>query len=193
MTKVCVGVVVGEFMRAPTVATLLDLAKNEKRIATFIIKQGVLVHINRDDTVIDALKTDCTHLFFVDSDVVFASFVLDRLLKQDKDIIGANYNMRSLPPRPTVRMLIDGQPCIVPMDELPKETFECHSLPGGCTLIKLDVFRKLSRPWFHFGEHTEEKKGEGEDLWFCKKAKEAGYKIWCDPTLVVKHIGEYLY
>jgi predicted O-methyltransferase YrrM len=30
----------------------------------------------------------------------------------------------------------------------------------------------------------------GEDLAFCIRAKKAGFKIWCDPTIPLNHIGE---
>jgi hypothetical protein len=33
----------------------------------------------------------------------------------------------------------------------------------------------------------------GEDVNFCKRANEMGLEVWCDPTIRIGHIGEYLY
>ena len=57
----------------------------------------------------------------------------------------------------------------------------------------MSVFKKLSHPWF-FYEHDD--KGNltvGDDAWFCRKARKAGFKIYCDPTIEVGHVGEYTY
>ncbi len=183
MNKVCVGIIASDFVRTKTIQTLLFLAKLNANVAGFIIKQGPLVHLNRDHIVLDALKGGYTHLFFVDSDVSFSQEVLDKLLAEDKDIIGAPYNMRTFPLQTTVKF----------KGEIPLIPFKCDALGTGCMLIKMDVFRKLDRPWFFFEPQTETSEGEGEDVWFCKKAREAGYEIWCQPQLQVSHIGEFNY
>ena len=33
----------------------------------------------------------------------------------------------------------------------------------------------------------------GEDIYFCKKVNEAGFGVWCDPTIDVGHLGLYRY
>jgi hypothetical protein len=40
----------------------------------------------------------------------------------------------------------------------------------------------MKRPWFKFGEFSE-------DYTFCLKAKEIGYKIKVDTSVIVKHVG----
>jgi len=188
--RILVGVISGEFIRVKTVQTLLALMKNERRITKLLIKQGVLVHVNRDNIVLDALKEDFTHLFFVDSDVCFAPDTLDKLLAHDKDIIAANYNMRIVPQTPTVRMMENGK---LVVKDLPKGLFKCYAAGTGCMLIKMEVFKKLSRPWFHFGAMDENNEGEGEDVFFCRRAQEVGYEVWCDGSLQVGHIGETIF
>ena len=62
-------------------------------------------------------------------------------------------------------------------------------LPAGLLLVKFDVFRKLRRPWF---VAPHEMNGERDDVYFCRRATEAGYEIWCDHDLTqqVIHKGE---
>jgi len=174
--KVCIGVISGEYIRAKTVNTLLDL---ERRYGyDWIIKQGCLVDRNREDVVLEALKKDYTHLFFVDSDMCFDARVLERLLERDKDIVGTIYRTRDLTGNTTLRLL--------PNTEIEKDLFKCHAVGTGCLLIKMDVFKQMDRPYFFI-------ENKGEDIYFCEKAQMNGYTIWCDPTVSIKHIGEYLF
>lgn len=193
MIKVLVGVIAAKDIAVKTVQTLLLLIRNDHRVAELVIKQGPLVYLNREHLVLDALKKDFTHLFFVDSDVCFTPDTLDKLLAHDKDIVAANYNMRIMPLTPTVRMLKEGKEVVVPMAELPKDLFKCYAAATGCMLIKMDVFKKLKRPWFFYEAPSETDEGKGEDVFFCKKAHEAGYDVWLDPKVQVGHIGEFIY
>jgi GT2 family glycosyltransferase len=118
----------------------------------------------------------------------FSWQVLERLLSHNKDIVGANYNRRSYPSQSlTLFKCLAGT---YYNKELPKTLFECDAIGTGCLLIKADVFKKISKPWFFYGA---EDRMIGEDIYFCEKAKEAGFKIWCDPNLEVGHLGEYIY
>lgn len=193
--KVCVGVVATDFIKPHTVQTLLPIAKSSPYVASFSIRSGALVHINRENTVVETLKKDYTHLFFVDSDMSFTPEVLDRLLFLDKDIIAAPYNLRRLPPQPMIKLMgDDGKLRNGNLDELPKEPFKCYAMGTGCMLIKMEVFRKIPRPWFFYEPQSDDYEGMGEDVYFCKKAHEAGIDVWCDPlSSEVKHIGNYLY
>jgi hypothetical protein len=65
----------------------------------------------------------------------------------------------------------------------------------GCTLFKLDLFRKVSRPWFK--THQEWTPNVGmetlltQDLWFMKKAAaEAGAKVAVTTNVLVGHLDE---
>ena len=64
--------------------------------------------------------------------------------------------------------------------------YEVTCVPAGFLLVKREVFEKLEKPWFIYGDpelkkrfgHTE--KGPGEDVYFSIKAVKAGYKLWLD-------------
>ena len=58
-----------------------------------ICKWGNVVN-NRNDMVKTFLKTDHTHLFFMDSDMTFPESTLSRLLAHDKDIVGGFYTVK---------------------------------------------------------------------------------------------------
>lgn len=183
MPKIYLGVVASDYVRSRTVNTLISIMKNFPTIVDSTIKQGCLVHINREEVVKDALKAGIyTHVFFVDSDMCFSARVLQRLLDDDKDIVGANYNHRRLP--------------LTPLTKNPTGTtdlFKTDLIGTGCMLIKTSVFPKLKRPWFFLGEQNDTSPGMGEDAYFCKKAIENGIDVWCDPSVEVGHVGEYIF
>ncbi len=186
MTKVCVGMPVTEHTKSATVATLIALFKKHPDMA-FISKRGPYVFSNREQIAEDFLKTDCTHLFFVDSDMIFQPEVLDKLIADDKDIVGAQYNRR---------VDKEGVPVVAtryqmnPNDQLPQRVFKNYAVATGCVLIKREVFNKIPKPWFF---HGTEERPEGEDIYFCRKATENKIDIFIDGSLKVGHCGEHLY
>lgn len=177
--KILVGVSVSEYIKSRTVATLISLAKKYPHL-DFSIKQGCLVHKNRNDLAKEAISRDYTHLFFVDADMCFSPVVLDRLLERNKDIIGANYYRRNPNKESVVDFIEDG------------ELTKCNSIGTGCALIKTEVFKKMSYPYFAFQDSDLEEE-VGEDIYFCKKAQKLGYEVWVDTTMQIGHIGEYIY
>lgn len=144
---------------------------------TVIFKEGSVLHWNREELVKAAQKAKCTHLLFLDSDMYFEKDAIERLLERKKEVVGTNYNMRKLPREGTAR-LIPGQE---------GDLQEANGVATGFMLIDMTVFDKITKPWFFWSEK------EGEDHWFCRKAKEADYKIWCDLSVKIGHIGEAIY
>ena len=59
-------------------------------------------------------------------------------------------------------------------------------------LIKTGVFKKLTYPYF---EAFQDKDGlhHTEDVEFCKRANEAGFEVYCDPTIKMGHVGTTSY
>lgn len=188
--KICIGMPTAGSIKTMTAFSLFKTAKHFKDIH-LIVKETSLVHQSREEIAREVIQTDCTHLLFIDSDMVFEPEDIEKLLKRDKDIIGAPYNYRFLPPKLTVKIQ-DEQGNKV-LKEMPDGTIECYAVCTGFMLIKTEVFRNIPHPWFFF---EQDKKGKlicGEDVWFCRQARKAGYKIYFDPTTNVKHIGNYLY
>jgi len=61
--------------------------------------------------------------------------------------------------------------------------------------IEAGDWQKASCWWFEFlKDHTGNERGElGEDLSFCKKVKQLGFRIWADPQVLPGHLGDYAY
>jgi GT2 family glycosyltransferase len=157
----------------------------------FTFVSGCYIHENRTNLALDALKKKATHLFFVDSDMWIHPNALNRLMSLNKSIVGLDYNQRQHPLVSTVKFADSyGNTVAKPGQEVPKDKpFRCFAVATGAMLINMEVFREIDNPWFFY----ESEKLYGEDLWFCRQAYRKGIEVWCDPTVPVKHIGDYAY
>jgi hypothetical protein len=142
----------------------------------------------RNESARIAMEQDCTHLMFVDDDVLLPEDSLRRLLAHKKDIVGGLTYIRSYPFDPMIfdfkrdkdtYHMRDFKDKIDPSNGL----VPCDALGFSCVLISLELIKKIPPPYFVTGvNHTE-------DVYFCKKAVEyfPETKIWIDPTIHTSH------
>lgn len=142
------------------------------------------VEDNRNGCVQYALSMniDFDWLLWIDTDMVFPRDALVRLMAHDKDIVGAHYRQRTPPYRHTGVYKDRG------VDLLAPGLHEMVQMPTGLLLTRFDIYRKMTYPWFKPGLHSEPR----DDIYFCRRAVEMGYGIWCDHDLTkeVVHITE---
>lgn len=171
-------------MKAKTAHSIAsNIIKSDGLVVNFIIKISCDIVANRTSLVKDAIEVGATHLLFVDSDMQFPADALQRLLAHNKDIVGVDYNKRQFP--------------LVPVFEQPEKQdtlYKTKAIGTGLMLIKLSIFEKMKdQAWFNFGRNAEGETTLGEDVWFCMTAQDAGFEVWVDPTITVKHLGEFGY
>ncbi len=194
MDKVLIGICTGGSMQMQTVVSLFDLMTVNKNIEMMISAQvGGYVTANRNAIVKVAQDQKATHILYIDSDMVFSSDSIVRLLAHNKDIVGVNYLMRpainTSGPISTVKLINKkGVQVAGTSRDIPDKLFEVYACGTGFMLIKTSVFNKFTRPYF---KTREEEDGEfyTEDFEFCGRARLAGYDVWCDPTIRVGHIA----
>jgi hypothetical protein len=74
----------------------------------------------------------------------------------------------------------------VPQPPIPDTVQHCNGLGMGFNLYKIEMFKKMPRPWFKTiqgaqGQFTQ-------DLWFYNNANAAGFKFACDTRVKVGHL-----
>lgn len=154
-------------------------------VTDFILKISCDIVANRTSLVKDAIERGATHILFVDYDMQFPSDTITKLLARDKDIIGVEYNKREFPLKKVLEPLN-------PKDVSKTEPYKVQYVGTGLLLIKLSVFEELKdQVWFSFGRDANGKTVVGEDVWFCGTARDAGFDVWVDPSVPVKHLGEF--
>lgn len=183
---------------ARTTSSLIQAALDKKDWEfDFYLEMGCDIASARNRSVSVARERGATHLLFVDYDMYFPPHTITKLLKQDKDIIGAAYNFRgnaNEPAKSTAVPIEETELKHSHPDTLPQEPFKVHCMGAGLLLIKMSVFDQVKGPWFMFGYNEQGTMQYGEDTYFCQRAiKEADLEVWADPTLGVKHIGESLF
>ena len=190
MNKILIGVPSGSsipisFMASYGNAT--KLARGDKKM--FYNHRGTNAVTARNHCVHEMLKKDYTHLFFMDSDMVFPDGTLKRLLSHDVDIVGGFYVRKRNGFFPNA-FLLGERPRNKYVTEWVTDFKEVEGIGTGCLLIKRAVFESIKCPWFEYkwnGEPTG--KMITEDLIFCDKAKNAGFKIYCDGKIRCGHVG----
>jgi hypothetical protein len=128
-------------------------------------------------------------LWLIGDDHAFAPDVLERLLAWDVDIV-APLCLRRTPPYHTVIATApdaDGQRHVVQLKHLTSVgLYPVSSVGSAGMLIRKHVFQKLEPPWFVYGKTAPDQMGE--DLWFCERAREAGFPVYVDLDTAIGHI-----
>lgn len=190
MNKVQICIPTREAFDPGFVISLLSLYQRHPELEIPFLGYGGAIHSARQELVEGALGKNCSHVLFLDSDHTFAPQCLERLLNQNKDVIGANYLNRHYPNKWTARKLGKN------ISSIGKEGLEQVETNGlGLCLIKAEVFKGTPRPWFDMVSRVIDSNGSEkveygfEDMYFCRKVAPAGFKVWIDHDLsqVVDH------
>lgn len=154
---------------------------------------GAPIDASRNKLVDEMEKNGCDWLFFLDSDVIPPKGTIDTLLSHNLPIVGGLYYTRISPIIPTVWVNNpdDSGATYIPKNFQPGEITEADAIGMGCCLIHKRVFDKLDKPYFNWTLDEDGNKGVSEDFYFCKKAKEAGFKIFVDTRISCEHMGSF--
>lgn len=197
MLKIALGISTQGTIHTSTAFSIIEMIRINKQIDFLpIMRRGGYIAENKAKEVETAQNCLCSHIFFVDHDMKFEPWVLPKLLSYDKDIVGAMYYYRYLPLEPMVKYLKEDGDWTAKLEEsvikkIPNELFEVGATGGGMLLVKMSVFDKLERPYFPMEQDEAGNRSVTEDSGFYLKAQAKGFKVWCCPSLNIKHEGFY--
>lgn len=178
---------------------LRSIEKKYKEEVELVYPEDLVIRVSHDfarNAYVDAfLSSDCDLLWFLDSDVVPPKNVLDTVVKHHGEwsLAGAPY------PVFISQKGLDGPQVVYTVYNRNDKGFYPSPIPGsgqsfvdglatGCLFIKREVFTKLSKPYFeHKYDNQTRELTEGEDLGFCRKVSDLGYKFFVDFSHVCKH------
>lgn len=157
-------------------------------------QMGSLIYNSRNNLATMAIQKEVDYVLWLDSDMIFPPDVLKRMLEdRDKgDIITGIYYRRVSPFKPVLfsKLSIDDKGCYWEgYDDYPTDRlFDIEGCGFGCVLtptnVFLNVIAKFDNMFAPIG-------GVGEDLSFCWRARECGYKIIADPRIQCGHVGHF--
>ena len=196
------------------VTCLLQLVTHQPRVADIIIRPCIgdsLVARARNRLCAEFLASDATHLLFLDTDLIFSPEHVIKLIehaKRGEPIVAGLY------PKKQLEL---GWVCNV-LDEI-QEPNE-HGLVAvkyagtGCLMFSREVLTKMSElnpeieydpdegdspgvKWDFFATGVRAFEGRrrylSEDWMFCQRAQDAGFEVMMDTSVVLKHVGQFIY
>lgn len=155
---------------------------------------GTVLSEQRTELAKIAMIENCDWVVWFDSDMRFPSDTIERLLSHKQPIVLAGYPTRKAPAiEPTVYS-DDVSMTRVYTTVHSTGLQEIASGGFGCVAVHRSVFETMETPWFHIPWNEEDQKYDcGEDIWFCRQARKAGFKVMLDHDLSkeIAHIGQY--
>ena len=168
-----------------TVKCLLQLDLPKPYLYTDPVGLQVDIARNAMTSVALAYK-EVTHLMFIDDDMTFDRDAVRRLLTHDLPIVGGLCHNRR-PPYPPI-LIHDSPRGFEFQYDYPEGLVEVDATGAAFLLVKREVFEAIraefpdEEPW--------RPKGVSEDVSFCRRAREAGFKVFVDTTIKIGHVGE---
>ena len=136
------------------------------------------------------------YLFSVDSDIAFERDTLKKLLAHNKDIVSGLYIQRK-PNQHILEIYEDngtGGVRNMPYEKLKdRGLVQIMGCGFGCVLVKKEVLTAVGYPQFEYHSAIDHANTISEDNDFCGKARNKGFTIWADSTILCKHIGGFTY
>lgn len=176
-----------------------------------------ILHYNGDSLIprgrnkIAKMFLDTPHKFlmFIDSDIKFQRWMINKLRSHDKGIVGGVYLKKTLPYQPVMNATIGQENGLAIMREI----------GTGFMMIRRDVFGAFREMWpeHTYTADTDEPQGTyfdyfqtgvfrldgtraenagrylSEDYAFCQLAAELGIKTYLDTSIMTQHIGRMMY
>lgn len=168
------------------------------------------------------LETDADVMVIIDDDIVFESPDFWKIVegaRATRSIYGGVYVTRSTEPHISSRFFPDGQEIVIDQGPV-RRPHEIQYLATGFFAIHRDVLEKMidaefedaygghkmqevelgaNRPFWPFFSPFVCREEDGrlhylsEDWAFCNRARQLGFQIWADLSIVLQHMGLYPY
>ena len=152
-------------------------------------RSGTLVYVARDLLAAKAVQEGYTHTLWIDADMVFNEDILDDLMFCEKKMVCGVFHARRPPHSSCIFTSIEPIQRIEDADYAGRANGAAFEIAGcgfGCVYIETEVIAAVRK---RFGTCFLPMQDLGEDLAFCKRVTECGYKMYCEPTAVAGHVG----
>lgn len=190
--KVLIAVPCMDQVPAPFCQSLAQLKKVGECVLA--MKSGSLIYTSRNSLATMAIQMDADYVFWLDSDMVFQPDTLVRMMdtvqKHDIDMLTGLYFRRVPPYSPVLFDKLEMRTKTVldwsEFKTIPEDLFEVGGCGFGCVLVSTEVLMSVQGK---HGNMFAPMGNNGEDIAFCIRARDCGYKIICDPSIICGHVG----
>jgi hypothetical protein len=129
-----------------------------------------------------ARQSQAEHLLFIDDDMTFTPETFETLWETPGDVVSALYFIRRTPPTAPCMYFRTGDRTYAPIIGYRQNAVvEVDAVGLGFVLIRRRVIDGLDRPFSRDG-------GKGEDIFFCERAKAAGFSVTVNTAAKAGHL-----
>ncbi len=203
--KLFIGLPIYKEVPAYFVQCLLALQVNKPCDIEVHLSQGDGIARARNALTADFLKSDCTHLLFIDSDLLFSSEHIARLLSHDVPLVGGMYPKKQEGPIEWVFNTLPGTPA-----PMPDGLLRVRYIGTGFLLIARKVFemmisyypaleyradygdRGVQHDFWSMGVYVYPDgtcRYLSEDWYFCQRWLDMGLDVLADTKTILRHVG----
>ena len=193
--KILIAIPCMDMVSARFAQSLTTLKKVGQCTVCFFI--GSLVYDSRNTLTAMAVENECDYIMWFDSDMVFEPDTLERMMKvldehPEIDILSGLYFRRGHPFTPVLFSKLEvnekNELEFNGYDDVPDGLFEVAGCGFGCVLMRTECLMDIAAKegggvWFSPMVNA------GEDCAFCIRARREGYRIFCDPSVQLGHMG----
>ena len=193
--KILIAVPCMDMVSARFAQSLTTLKKVGQCTVSFLM--GSLVYDSRNKLAGYAMEMEADYILWLDSDMVFQPDTLERMIQtldehKEIDILSGLYFRRGQPFTPVLykKLETDAEGNTVWEDyiDFPEGLFEVAGCGFGCVLMRTDCLLDIAAKenggmWF------TPLRDCGEDCAFCIRARENGYRIFCDSSIDLGHMA----
>lgn len=167
----------------------------QNNIDTHVVYDSSTVLLTqRERLALEAKAIGAEYMLWLDSDMVFPATTALRLLGHKTPVVAANYVRRQPPFKGVAYQKIGDWENPLPY-KLQDNLVEVEGIGMGCMLVKTSILDEITQPYFEFGWTPQSNDWLGEDMYFCQKIAQAGYKIYVDTALSMetRHMGMWAF
>lgn len=160
-----------------------------------------LVYDARNALAKEAIDTGADRILFIDSDMYFQPDMMERMaqdLDKGADMVSGICVTRRFPTQPCIYKTVDifdgdilkGKTEVY--TDYPKDSlFPIAGCGFGAVMMNTNVLKAV---YEMYSEPFNPIPGIlGEDLSFCYRARDCGFKLFCDSRIKVGHVGTFIY
>ena len=189
-----------DMVPVPFVKSLLNLRKTGDTAYAFLANS--LIYDSRNVFVSNAIEKGYDRILWLDSDMVFEPDLLERLsrrLDEGYEYVSALAFKRKLPTGPAIYKRLDYgrddqghvHAKATAYTDYPRDAlFEVAATGCAAVMMRVELLKDV---WDRFGLPFLPLPNMGEDLSLCWRVAQLGRHMWCDSSVKVGHVGQYVF
>lgn len=145
---------------------------------------GTLVYVARDKLARIAINGGFTHVLWLDADMIFTEELVEDLTFAGKPFVSGICHGRR---PPHLSCLFKDLDLVMRFTSYPSGVFPIAGCGFGCVLMETEILAKVMEAYKTCFLPSA---SLGEDLMFCKRAADLGFKLYADGGVRLGHIGQ---